>query len=67
MAEEHDHTHEYADIVESETIFVYAETLHKVITIQFPQRGMALSFSYDEAVELADAMEIVKAHITEAH
>ncbi|MFC2010809.1 hypothetical protein ACFLUR_00760 [Chloroflexota bacterium] len=60
--EEHDHDHEFIDIAESETIFAYAEAIHKAITLQFHQRGIALSLSYEEALELAEVMLAVKEH-----
>ena len=40
-----------------------AGTTHHVITLQFHERGMALSMSYEEALELADAMQKVVVHI----
>ena len=64
-AEEHTHEHEYIDIAESETVFVYAEVVHQVVTIQFNQRGIALSLSYADALELANGMEAVRTHIAE--
>ncbi|MFC1978283.1 hypothetical protein ACFLWS_08530 [Chloroflexota bacterium] len=60
--EEHAHDHEFVDIAESETIFAYAEAIHRVVTIQFSQKGVALSLSYEEALELAEVMLAVKEH-----
>ena len=47
----------------TENISAYEETTHHVITLQFHERGMALSMSYEEALELADAMQKVVVHI----
>ncbi len=60
--EEHAHEHEYIDIVESETVFAYAEAIHEVVTLQFNQRGIALNLGYEEALELAKVMQAVKEH-----
>ncbi len=60
--EEHAHEHEFIDIAESETVFAYAEAIHQVVTIQFNQKGVALSLSYEEAGELAEVMRAVKEH-----
>jgi len=60
--EEHDHEHEFIDIAESETIFAYAEVIHQVVTVQLSQKGVALSFSYEEALELTEVMLAVKEH-----
>ena len=60
--EEHAHDHEVVDIVESDTIFAYAETIHEVVTLQFNQRGIALNLSYEEALELTEVMRAVKEH-----
>jgi len=60
--EEHDHEHNYHEIEGTENISAYEETTHHVITLQFHERGMALSMSYEEALELADAMQKVVVH-----
>ncbi len=60
--EEHAHDHDFIDIAESETIFAYAEAIHQVVTIQFNQKGVALSLSYEEALELVEIMRAVKEH-----
>jgi hypothetical protein len=60
--EEHAHDHEFVDIIESETIFAYAEAVHEVITLQFNQRGIALNLAYEEALELGKVMQAVKEH-----
>ena len=61
--EEHDHEHNYQEIDGTENISAYEETTHHVITLQFHERGMALSMTYEEALELADAMQKVVVHI----
>ncbi len=61
-AEEHAHEHEYIDIAESDTVTVYAEGIHKTITLQFNPKGVALMLSYEEALELAKVMPAVKKH-----
>ncbi len=60
--EEHDHEHEYIDIAESDTVSAYAEGIHETVTLQFNQKGVALMFSYEEALELAKVMWAVKKH-----
>ena len=60
--EEHAHDHDFIDIAESETVFAYAEAIHQVVTIQFNQKGVALSLTYEEALELAEIMRAVKEH-----
>jgi len=60
--EEHAHDHEFIDIIESDTIFAYAEAIHEVVTLQFNQRGIALNLGYEEALELTAVMEAVKEH-----
>ena len=61
--EEHNHEHDYVEIVESETISAYAEAIHEVVTLQLNQRGIALNLSYEEALELTKTMEAVQNHI----
>ena len=61
-AEEHAHEHEYIDIAESDTVSVYAEGIHETMTFQFNPKGIALMFSYEEALELAEVMQAVKKH-----
>lgn len=60
--EEHAHEHEYIDIAESDAVLAYAEVVHEVVTLQFSQKGVALSLSYEEALELAEVMRAVKKH-----
>ncbi|HZS00405.1 MAG TPA: hypothetical protein VFE37_16945 [Chloroflexota bacterium] len=60
---EHDHEHYYSEIEGTENISAYEETTHHIITLQFHERGVALSLSYEEALELADAMQKVVGHI----
>ena len=60
--EEHAHDHEFIDIVECETISAFAEAFHELITLQFNERGIALSLSYEEALELTEVMLAVKEH-----
>ncbi len=61
--QEHDHEHFYSEIEGTENISAYEETTHHIITLQFHERGVALSMNYEEALELADAMQKVVAHI----
>ena len=58
----HAHEHEYIDIAESETVLAYAEAIHEVVTLQFNQKGVALMFRYEEALEIAEVMRAVKEH-----
>ncbi len=60
--EEHAHEHAYIDIAESDTVSAYAEGIHETITLQFNPKGIALMFSYEEALELAKVMQAVKKH-----
>ncbi len=60
--EEHAHEHEYIDITESDTVSAYGEGIHETITLQFNQKGVALMFSYEEALDLAEVMPAVKKH-----
>ena len=62
-SEEHDHEHNYHEIDGTENISSYEETTHHVITLQFHERGVALSMNYEEALELADAMQKIVVHI----
>ena len=61
-SEEHAHEHEYIDIAESDTVSVYAEGVHETITFQFNPKGIALMFSYEEALDLTEVMSAVKKH-----
>jgi len=61
--QEHDHEHYYSEIEGTENISAYEETTHHIITLQFHERGVALSMNFEEALELADAMQKVVAHI----
>jgi hypothetical protein len=61
--QEHDHEHHYSEIEGTENISAYEETTHHIITLQFHERGVALSLNYEEALELADAMQKVVGHI----
>ncbi len=64
-AEEHAHEHEYVDIAEGEMVSAYAEGIHETVTLQFNQKGVALMLSYEEALELAKAMDAVREHIAQ--
>ena len=60
---DHGHEHAYVEIEGTENISAYEETTHHLITLQFHERGLALTMNYEEALELADAMQKVVAHI----
>jgi hypothetical protein len=62
-AGDHGHEHFYSEIEGTENISAFEETTHHMITLQFHERGLALSMSYEEALELADAMQKVVGHI----
>ena len=57
------HEHHYVEIEGTENISVYEEQMHHQLTLQLHQRGLALTMNYEEALELADAMQRVLAHI----
>lgn len=57
------HEHAFVEIEGTENISVYEELTHHQITLQLHQRGLALTMSYEEALELADAMQKVLGHI----
>ncbi len=61
--EEEAHEHSYREIEGTENISAYEETTHHLITLQFHERGLALTLNYEEALELADAMQKVVGHI----
>jgi hypothetical protein len=65
MVQEHDHGHEhhYQEIDGTENISAYEETTHHLITVQFHERGLSLTLNYEEAMELADAMQKIVGHI----
>ena len=69
MAQEHDHDHDhghehhYQEIEGTENISAYEETTHRLITVQFHERGLSLTLNYEEAMELADAMQKIVGHI----
>ena len=58
-----EHDHAFQEIEGTENISAYEETTHHVITLQFQERGLALSMNYEEALELADAMQKIVVHI----
>ena len=59
----HGHEHAYQEIEGTENISAYEETTHRLITLHFHERGLALTMSYEEALELPDAMQKVVGHI----
>jgi hypothetical protein len=59
----HDHEHAYLEIEGTENISAYEETTHQLITLQFHERGLALMLNYEQAFELADAMQKIVGHI----
>ncbi|HLH26524.1 MAG TPA: hypothetical protein VK066_28720 [Chloroflexota bacterium] len=61
--DEHGHEHAYEEIEGTENISAYEETTHHLITLQFHERGLTLTLNYEEALELADAMQKVVGHI----
>ncbi len=67
MAPRHDHRHEHVfeEIEATENISSYEETTHHVITLEFHDRGLAISLDYAQALELADAMQKIVGHIGE--
>ncbi len=60
---EHEHEHAYQEIEGTENISAYEETTHHLITLQFHERGLTLTLNYEEALELADAMQKIVGHI----
>ena len=60
---EHGHDHAFEEIEGTENLSAYEETTHHVITLQFQERGLALSMNYEEALELADAMQKIVVHV----
>jgi hypothetical protein len=57
------HEHAYVELDGTENISIFEETTHHQLTLHFHQRGLALSMDYDEALELADAMQKILGHI----
>jgi hypothetical protein len=60
---ERGHEHSYQEIEGTENISAYEETTHRLITLQFHERGLAITMNYEEVLELADAMQKVVGHL----
>ena len=63
MADEHDHDHDFVEVVDSEQVFVYDQVPHQVLTLRLNERGFAVELTYDEALALGEAMAQVAAYI----
>jgi hypothetical protein len=61
--DERGHEHAYREIDGTENISAYEETTHRMITLQFHERGVALTLNHEEVLELADALQKVVAHL----
>jgi hypothetical protein len=59
------HEHSYVELEGTENISIFAEQTHRQITLHWHPRGLALSLTYAEAMELADALQRVLAHIAQ--
>jgi hypothetical protein len=65
MAEEHEHEHDFVEVVDSEQVFVYDQVPHQVLTLRLNERGLAIELTYDEALALGEAMGQVAAYIND--
>jgi len=61
--DEHPHEHAYVPIVSAEPLSAYEEAVHRVITIEFLDRGLSLNLDYDEALQLAAVTQQIAEYI----
>jgi hypothetical protein len=59
----HQHAHAFVDLFDSETVSASIETIHRVSTLRFHERGISMQFTEAEAQDLRAALEAIAAHL----
>lgn len=61
--DEEEHEHLYISIAQTKELTAYEEAVHKMVSLEFHERGLTLDLTYEEATELGQVMAQIVAYL----